>query len=101
VTGYLAFSATSLTTVDLPALASVGALDFTPSLTCSFGNLNLTTLDLPNLKKVGPSNGGPVYFGFCPVLPLCRIQALLAQFTQAGWIGTPTLQCTYASAPCP
>jgi hypothetical protein len=114
--GHVLVSATTLTSLDFPALTTIGSyLDLDPSHACaaSSGNALLTQLNFPLLANLGSANSGKILVGNNPQLPQCRIDALAMQLTQHGWTGAvepadqevvppgnPAL-CVTASGPCP
>jgi hypothetical protein len=88
----LELNGVTLTTVQLPALQSA-CLTLGQDGSCGSGNLSLTSIAAPNLFL------GGVEFYNNPSLPVCRADALAAQF--ANPVVPPVQYCPLAAGPCP
>jgi hypothetical protein len=89
--------ASSIATLELPALTSACLLLGNPGNPCTSGNLLLTKITAPNLTQ------GGVQFFNDPMFPKCRADALAAQIPNPiPYQGSAVFEhCPLASGPCP
>jgi hypothetical protein len=107
--GELGLGQTSLATLSMPALTSIGlglaakanAIDFNLPLCGGPGNASLTQLQLPMITNLGSGNTGIFHVGFNPALPQCRIDAVATQLAAHGWTGTVVSVNLGPAFPCP